>query len=240
MTSIDDFVNNRWLDAKDRIRELAPSFVEEFESSDYPEELIRNLVPRRRLSKEWHRLLEACLSLTEQASIVLMATHYLNALVSEDLSHWLAGGQAIYHEYSWIIHVDTLCARVDCVVERAAKTYISDHKTRDAIEKRHREAVRVVRENVRELRNEMVHGNSRVGIERITDDRLWEGLIAAGLTAQVFLDEHHYPNMGYMVKETEGTWYPKTALYLQELGSILGELEKDIADQNSTLAKAAE
>ena len=240
MPSIDDFVNKRWADAKDKIRELDPSFVDEFESSDYPQELISSRVPGQRLSKKWRRLLEACLSLTDQAYIVVMATHYLNALVSEDLSPLLAGRQAVYHEYSWIIHINTLCERVDCVIKRATETYVPDHKIRTAIEKRHRETVRVVRENVRELRNEMAHGDSRVGVERITNDRLWEGLIAAGLTAQVFLDEHHYPNMGDMVKDTEGKWYPKTALYLQQLGAILGELEKDITNQNATLAKAEE
>ena len=68
MATIDDFVNHRWADAKQTLRNLDPEYVSNLESTvrlqhlglehPYPADVEDS--PKQRLSIEWHRLLESC------------------------------------------------------------------------------------------------------------------------------------------------------------------------------------
>ena len=72
--TIDDFVRNRWADAKEALRELDPDYVSTMETLLgldrsgllAPPDMVAksDKQPRKRLSKRWHGLLEACFELT--------------------------------------------------------------------------------------------------------------------------------------------------------------------------------
>ena len=137
MPSIDDFINRRWADAKEEMRGLDPHFVATYEdvaakgkaedsSLAVPNPALwlpgRGLVdffvhrePRKRLSKKWYRLFEACYSLSDQASIARTAAKHMTAQTYQTLRDVDTGMLANYHFHSWVIHLKTLCDRVKYV-----------------------------------------------------------------------------------------------------------------------------
>ena len=69
MATIDDFVNHRWADAKEALRQLDPDYVNRLESTarlqrvglEHPFPADMKEQPKKRLSKEWHHPLEPIL-----------------------------------------------------------------------------------------------------------------------------------------------------------------------------------
>ena len=72
MASIDDFLDRRWADAKEVLRNLDGDFVQRFESEvqlqalglETPWAPNVDRVSLQRLASEWHRILEVCLELS--------------------------------------------------------------------------------------------------------------------------------------------------------------------------------
>ena len=109
MTTIDDFVNQRWQDAKRTLRRLDSGFVEKVESTvrlesvglctPWPADI--GDVPRRRLSKQWHGLLEAWLELSMEVSRLEVSAHSLGADAYQDMDPVDVGKRVDYHLSSW-------------------------------------------------------------------------------------------------------------------------------------------
>ena len=116
MASIEEFINRRYIDAKEEVRRLDGDFVNEFESAVRlnsiglePPRLVDTLrKPRQRLSKGWHRTLEACVELTIRASILECAAIGLHSNSHKGKSRNEVGRLYYYHFRSWFMHSTAL------------------------------------------------------------------------------------------------------------------------------------
>ena len=258
MHSIDEFVNRRWADAKEKLRQLDPSFVAKYEelaakarSEDPSLEVTEPVLwlpgqgpvsffthrdPRRRLSKEWHSLLEDCYALTMLASIVETGANNLTAETHKTFPQVEAGRQSDYHKHSYVIHSLALLERVKKVITCTTALYISDDRVgQSTTEECYHDRVKPMIERLQELRHEFVHPRNGLGAEALTKEHHWEHNVAVGFTAQVLLNEFYWPIEGERSKRGEFEWYVGAASqFLDELGFILHELEQDIAAQNPT------
>ena len=238
MGQIDDFVIHRWVDAKMLLRELDRDFVDKFESEvrleaiglTTPWQPDTGRISAQRLSSEWHRLLEACHELTVQASILQTSAVNLTADANHELPLLEVGKRANYHFRSWFIHAHTLAERTDELINWTAKVYVPDHETRTSLAKRLKR--RVYEEFTRyidEQRNQYTHGARRSWGSAITEDQLWEPLVAVGMTPQKFLDEFHYPEEGTNLSSGKHhRFVALTTSSCDRIGSILQELEAQI------------
>lgn len=237
LASIDSFVNRRWEDAKDALRKLDNDFVSRLESEhrvqtlglDMPERYSVGFTPKKRLSKQWHYLLESCLELTMQVWNVKVAA--VGQIPEANASHPIheVGVRADYHFRSWFIHVQALAERADDLIRKATTVYIDDPENRTEIAKRHQTSVRQqIIERVQEQRNSYLHARRSWGSGN-TKEQLWEGNVAIGMTPTKFLDEFHYPDIGNrtMAGKYKG-FVAETTAILDGIGSILQELEADL------------
>lgn len=239
MGSIDDFVNHRWVDAKAKLRDLDRDFVDKYESEvrlqtiglATPWRPDTGRVPAQRLSSEWHRLLEACLELTVQASILQTSAANLTADANHELPLIEVGRRANYHFRSWFIHARTLTERTDEVIRWTTKVYVPDRETRTNLDKSLQGRVyEEVTKHIREQRNRYVHGALRSWGSGVTEDQLWESFVAVGMTPQNFLGEFHYSVEGNNVGSGKHDWFVDlTTILCDRLGSILQELEANIS-----------
>ena len=243
MALMDDFVNHRWEDAKEALRKLDPDFVKRLESEhrlqtlglDMPQQYSVGGSPRQLLSKKWHRLLEACLELTMQATYLLTAAQYLSAEANSALSSFEAGKRADYHFRSWFIHAKVLAERAADVISKTTEVYIADPKERPMITKSYKAGVyQEIAKRIKQPRDDYVHAN-RSWARSITEEKLWEGILTLGMTSQRFFDEFRYPDEGGKVKTGEyDLFIPETQRIFDCLGSILQGLELDLISNYSS------
>ena len=184
--------------------------------------------PKKRLSKQWHHLLESCLELTMQVWNVKVAAASQTPKANADHPMHEVGLRADYHFRSWFIHVQALAERAEDVIRKTTDVYIDDSEKRKEVCERHRESVRqLIIERVNEQRNSYAHAR-RPWASGITEDDLWEGLAAVGMTAAKFLDVFYYPAMGELTMAGKYAFYvTETKTILDDIGSILQELEAD-------------
>ena len=238
MGSIDDFVNQRWSDAKATLRQLDKDYVDKIES-EVRLQALRLTTPwlsdvRRRpvqeLSSEWHRLMEECLEATMQVSTLQLSADSLTADANNGLSHTEAGRRVHYHFRSWFIHAKALAESVNAIIKLTTEVYIADQRVRTELVKRLRGRVcREVSEWVGKQRNSYVHATPESWASGITEDRIWEFSIAVGMIPQKFLHDFHYPDCGDKVRGGEYSFFiDRTNWILDTLGSILQELEVNI------------
>lgn len=238
MASIDDFVESRWTDAKATLAKLDQDFVSKVESEvrlqaaglTTPwEPKGESRKPLRRLSSEWHRLLEACLELTMQEAILRVAADGLTRDATRRRSQVEIGKQGDYHFRSWFVHATTLTERVDDVINWTTKVYVVDRKVRSRINKRHQGQVyQQVTNQISRQRNSFVH-SSRSWAKAMTEEELWEAHVAAGMTPRSFLDELHHPAGGeQLISGKYDQFVALTEDLCDCLGSILQDLELEV------------
>ena len=190
LTTIDVFVNRRWGDAKEVLRGLDGDFVSRLESEqrlqtlglDMPKAHGVGFTPKKRLSKQWHHLLEACLELTMQAWKVKVAADAMTPEANAELPPHEAGARSDYHFRSWFIHAQALTERASDVIRKTTEVYIAEATNRSEIAKRYTARVRQeISKIVDRQRNDYVHPR-RSWASGITENQLWEGSVAAGVT----------------------------------------------------------
>lgn len=263
MPSIEDFVSNREADALEELKKLDPDFVETVSSTVRlqslelstaeqffglympsqawqpvnPVDQIPYLIPKQRLPQKWHDLLESCYELTMQVSILRTAADYLKADSYDGISLIEIGKRDVYHWRSWFIHAKALAERVRKVIEQTTDLYIADGNELRKIRRRYLSAVRKkVEKKVEDQRNDFVHAdkNRPRWAKGLTDMSLWEGSLAAGLTTQRSLNEFGYPKYADEAKSGDGeSFVDYTEGICNILGSILYDLERDIAEINT-------
>lgn len=240
MASIDDFVNHRWADAKEALRNLDRDFVYKLEFEvrlqdsglEPPWESVVDETPSQRLSSQWHHLLEACVELNMQAETVQVAAVSLTPQANSALSDCEAGKRIHYHHRSWFIHVAVLAERTDDVIRKATELYILDPEKRMEVAKRHHAKVYdQIKSNVDQQRNEYVHPR-RSWVKGVTEDQLWEKLVSGGMTPSKLLAEFHYPERGITVKGGKyNSFGDESTKIFDSVGAILQELEADLISQ---------
>ena len=237
-TTIEDFINHRWADAKEALRIRDPDFVTRGESTvglnriglSAPWSVDGREAPKTPLPKEWHHLLEACVELVLQRTCLQAATDGLNAGSNSTLSNLEAGKRQAYHVRSWFIHANTLAERTDHVIQQTPKVYLADTRQAIELERRHKRSVKTkITDYVRTLRHEYAHGVIRSWSQALTKDGHWERGVAIGMTPNDYLDEHFYSPQGQ--KTIAGTYDyfgPIAAEMLRNLGMILHNLEEEL------------
>ena len=242
MSAIDDFIGRRWKDAKAELLVLDQGYVAKVETelrlyeldllpAWHPFHVEYN--PARRLSKSWHRLLEACFELIMQVEHVRTAAVGLTADANRHLTQTEAGKRANFYFRSWFIHVYTLGERTLSIIERTVQVYSPSSKSSSELTSRYQR--RVTREIIRpnsHVRHEFAHGRtdqSRSWASGITEDELWEGMVAIGMTPQMQLVEFGYPSQGSAVLSGKYEQFiDATEGILNIIGSILEELEAEV------------
>ena len=240
MPSINDFVDNRWTDAKEELKKLDPDFVRRVEETIRLQHIGLEALdfepgPRARLPKEWHRLLEDCYELVMQATVLQTAIDCFIDDSRRGLPTTEVGRRFEYHMHSWFIHANTLAERTQSVIDKTTRLHISDCKAATQIVGRHRTAVyNQVTKEVEGIRNRVSHGTTRSWAQAVTTNNLWEPAVAAGMTPQVSVDSFVYPGRGEATKSGRYDVYvDHTKMVLVRLGAILHELEEDIARHNA-------
>ena len=241
MGSIDDFVNHRWADAKAKLRELDQDFVDKYESEvrlqtiglATPWRPDTGRVPAQRLSSEWHRLLEACYTLTRQESIVKTSALNLTADANHGLPLLEVGRHFDYHFRSLFIHIVALAECTEEVIRRTTKVYVPNGKTKTCLDKRLcRRVYKEVTKHHIEQRNDYIHGARGSWEKGTTEDQLWEFIVAIGKTPRNHFDDFEYMTKGCNIMSGKYDVYVvATTNYCDRLGSILEELEANISGQ---------
>ena len=248
MPLMGDFVDHRWDDAKETLRNLDPDYVSKIESRGQSEQ--DWLTPAAGLPDSWHDLLAACdelhllASMVQAAAIGLTPFPYLHG----DLDLAEVGQLSAHNGRSWFVHAKALAERTKDVIRKTTKVYIKDRITASAIAERHCKAVEQLVERhivqfqaegtIAELRHEYAHGNKpswASSISNSSDDYeyLWEAFLASDATPRRRLEEGFFPTIG--CETIEGNYssaVEDTKDIFDRLALILLDLEKDIADHN--------
>ena len=240
MASIEDFVNHRWSDAKEALRNLDADFVEKIESTVRLQALelatpwsfsALERVPARRLGTDWDRLLEACLALTMQKSFLQEAVDGLTADVHRGMPPFEVGRRTYYNFRSWFFHAVALTEHTNTVIKWTTKVYVTTDEEHTKLAKRYRERIRrLITKKINTPRNEYAHGLRSWG-KGITEDQLWERFVATGLTPEMFLNEYQYPGAKDQLESGKFEYFTLlTTMVCDNLGLILEELEAEITD----------
>ena len=238
MASIGDFVNHRWTDAKEALRILDGGFVGGLESEIRLR--TRGVLaarwgdgepkPKRRLPSKWHRLLEACLELTMQMKLLQTAADGLKADAHIGMSRLEVGIRADYYFRSWFMHAAALTERTNEVIKWTTNVYVPEHATRTKLaEQQGKRVHEQITEAIERQRDQYLHGAIRSWAKGITEDQLWEGSVAVGLTPQRFLDEVRFPKEERQLRSGKhAKFVPITGAICDGIGSILQDLETDM------------
>ena len=165
-----------------------------------------------------------------QVTSVNVAAEGLQSLATDGLSDVEAGILADYHLRSWFAHTLALVERTQRVIEDTAKLYVDNlneaKRVSDPWKKETREQVG---KHVSIQRNDYLHANGSLAGE-VTKGKLWEGLVAVGMTPDLFLKEFHYPAEANRVRERfRNVFVPGSSERVASLGQILKGLEQDLA-----------
>ena len=156
------FIQNRIEDAGDELKRLDPSFVDRANEQVSLEELgliapkdVTGETPKR-LSKEWHMLLEACWRLVALVRCVKLAASSLRGVNFEGRSGLEAVTLAEYHLQGLFTCLQTLSEHVRYIVKCTTKVYLCPPRDK-VVEKQYKSHVDETGKKIRELRNTLVH-----------------------------------------------------------------------------------
>ena len=242
---IGDFVDRRWVDAKELLRTKDPDYVRRIEATGQSGD--DWLVPSSGLPSKWHHLLAACdelhvlASMVQAAAIGLTPFPYLHG----DLAPTEIGQLSAYNGRSWFIQAKALAEHAKDVIRKTTQVYISDRTVANAIAVRHTEAVKRDVEDHRaqferqgtisDLRHEFAHGNKPSWASVITNDDdghkyLWEAFIARDLTPRLRLEDGFFWTIGQeTISGKYGSAVDDTRDVFERLARILNELDEEIA-----------
>ena len=237
---VDEFVSNRWADAKNVLRSLDSQFVERMESTHrfqiaglvVPSTYGGQLSPLNRLPAQWHRLLEACFELSTQLTLLNACVMGLSASSLTGLSPHDAGVQAMFHLRSWFIHATSLTEACENVIEKSANAYIKNSKQSRQIARKYRGNVyELAKKNIENQRNEYTHLANTPWGKVATERGLWESIVSIGMTPPSMLQDSFWIFQGERGKN--GFYEPLlnqlTDNLCESLGMILLELEGEIS-----------
>ena len=236
--SIEDFVSNRWSDAKEALRKLDPDFVDRSDSLARLERMelygppglmrIADQGPKKWLSGKWHRLLEACYELIVQTRDYQTAIRNMTSEASKGLSDIEAGKHFAYNFRVWVFYQNAVVEHVKTVITRVSKTYECPTRSSNQLKQHYHRKANALKEGFEDERNTIAHGGGFTS-RALTASHLWEGFVATGLHPWRLLDEFVYECDGCRVKS--GHYDCMTALpprLLDALASILHGLENEI------------
>ena len=238
MPTIDDFVNNRWADAKEALRKVDPHYVDHYENTaglqriglEPPWPVNPHRRPLRRLPKKWHLLFETCAELILQGTLLQVAAEGLSAKENSGLPSVEAGKRQAYHHRSWFIHTKTMTDRACHAISQTSDLYVINPSLAKKLKKDYRKSVyEKITQLVDTQRNEYAHGTTRSWSEGMTKDQLWELSVSIGMTPSRYLDKYfHAPQGESTIRGKYDFFIPYTSRILDDLGNILQDFEQDL------------
>ena len=233
VTTIHDFVDRRWHDAKCELRQSDSQFVDKMESTVRlqalglytPWEPDLKEKPKKGLSKQWHRLLEACTELMLQVSRVQVAVDSLSANAYRDMLPVDVGKQVNYHFSSLIILTDALSKQVNNVIRKTIEMYVDDEERAKKLSRQYQERVNQPVRDLNKQRNSLLHCETERSFAKgITEEELWESGAAMVLPPQERLDQYYALECERL---RSGVYVDAATMgFASFFGSILGDLEK--------------
>lgn len=246
--TIDDFVDHRCQDAREALRELDPEFVNELEilvrseETHQPELSLAGPIkmPRRELSREWHKLLAACLDLTMQVEILRVPAHALDHRTVRQMGDDRIVATLDYHLRSFVVHARVLGKVSDLVIDTFISTRLAasiGNKGQTKLGKKYRDRVYSgITKHVNGLRNQIVHPGEGLWGQVITREHRWEGPIAIGFTPKMAIEQLVF--VDFVQRAQEGGYDELNDVvdaFAQRLGLILHDLEQEVAKANEGL-----
>ena len=199
--TIDDFVHNRWADAKEALRELDSDFVSTMETLLAmersglwaPPEMVAksDKQPRIRLSKRWHELLEACFELTVITRNYQECYRNLTSEAIRTMDDVGAGRLFMYGFYTGVFYQDAVIQHTKTVISYVSRVYMVPNQRK----KLYHELADTLKKQTDEARNAITHGGGFVA-QALTANQWWEVSAAVGIYPSYLLDEHHYAERG--------------------------------------------
>ena len=200
---IEDFVSNRWSDARAALRKLDPDYVDRLDSLARLERLqlymppdwsgTGDQPPKQRLSKEWHELLEACFELIVQTRNYQTAIANMLSKATESMSDIEAGRHYEYSLHTWLFYQNTVVEHVKTVISFVVKLYASPRGSSNQVKRRYHRKVDALRKRILADRKALVHGGGLTS-RALTEGQWWEGGVATGMLPWHLLDEFTYEN----------------------------------------------
>ena len=237
--SIDDFVSNRWADAKEALRKLDPDFVDLMDSLRSMERMDlwappdmhskSEKPPKKLLPKKWHELLEACFELTVITRHYQDSVRNMTSLAVKEMSDFEAGRLFMYSFYTWVFYQDAVIEHTKTAFSLTVKIYKSPGQTPNQLKKRYHQEVDTLKKATEETRNAIVHGGGFIS-RALTEDRWWEHSVAIGILPCRLLDEFHYVERGQKVHSGYYDEIMETGpqVFLEEVARILHDFEQEI------------
>ena len=226
--TIDDFVRNRWADAKEALRELDPDFVSTMETLLgmersglwAPLDMVAKAdnQPTKRLPKRWHKLLEACFELTVTTRNYQICYGNLTSDAVRQMDEFEAGRLFMYGFYTGPFYQDAVIQHTKTVISLTSKVYGVPNPRK----KPYHERADTLKKRTEEARNAITHGGGFIS-RALTEGQLWEGSAALGIHPSYLLDEQHYVERGRSLRS--GAYDQVMKMGPQEfLGEVAGIL----------------
>ena len=234
MATIDDFVNHRWADAKEALRQLDPDYVNTIEwdirspkfDLNVPSPADARYTPKKRLPKNWHLLLEVCLDLTMHTLLLETVAAKLTMASNRELPPHEVGRQSEYHFRAWFIQLSALAERNNDVIYKALNVYLPDRISAVEIAKSYRDIVHQFISQ--QERNEFLHPRRREWLKEITRNGSWELFIAGIVTPQTYFKFHFSVTGEQLLSSPREQFSTLTKAVLERFGETLSKLEQDL------------
>lgn len=218
-----DFIANRWEEAKADLSQHDPAYVATMGIYfDMKERLILPDSPPQpsyRLKTEWYDLLQSTMDVAQQLDRLEFTVQKIDTATNRK--------EADYYFETWVQDIYNLCEKIKVLISLSCGLYslgrLKD-KYREEVEKK-------VQHNTGRKRQALVHGADErekggLGISAggITEDKLWESLVAVGPgTIPYALDSSHLKPPEWLHRNR-----PVTIEILGTLGTILSSLDQII------------
>ena len=205
--SIDDFVSNRWADAKEVLRKLDPDFVDTMDSLARMERMDlwapldmitkSERPPRRRLSKRWHGLLEECYELTVITRHYQTSVRNMTSAEASGMNDDEAGRLFVYSYYTWVFYQNAVIEHTKTAISLVSRIYGAREGTPNQLKESYHRKADALKKRTEEGRNAIAHGGGFIS-RALTEDLLWENHVAIGILPHHTID-HHYDERGKSV-----------------------------------------
>ena len=237
MATIDDFIQQRLLDAKGKLEKIDPSFVKTIDSAQklsLKGIQLKRIEPTVRFPKRWITLLEICADVAGEAEQLHLITDSLNPKNFEGREQIEIGREGTRHLFDWVIHEQALIEKVRLLVIRTIDVSLPSPSQELKKQIRIKYETRIwkgVGRRFSSARHGLVHGAGPKGTvyRAIPEEQLWESLVALQAPIDKMLLSTWTATSKFLSK-----WHKEKVLQadklLDFLGSTLHDLETELAE----------
>ena len=227
--SIQDFIDNRWAEARIELESFAPTFVLAVLAYDglresgfvLPEGL---LTPEQRFPVGWNEILESTMDVAQAMERLNVTLELLKGNSELRLAR--------YYSDVWLQSAYSLCEKVEGLISHAGKIHSFNKKTKRG---HHARIKSEIRDEIDNRRTSIVHGANRpegkvpITATVITERGLWEGLVLFGSNMNNKVVEEMHKQGRVTAQDYFAVLTDKTQDVISRLGVVLEGVEQDIS-----------